>query len=349
MNGWGSARSVPMVQLSKRCLRMLAASAGKPSLLAGLLAVAASCLAQPSAPSPAPSRLTGRVCLGDRGVARALLRVASEVPGSTWQPGTSNGLKVATLLPSAFGRSTWCAATDASGGFDLQVLASGDLQLYVDMPGGGPAPPVPVHLAPDQACTVEVDAAGPHIEGRVVESGSERALADASLSLTWLPVRRPATSDVDGRFVLACVPSENTAILVEHVGHVPRLFGPVSVARGSTEDALIPLDPEAIVEGDVFASDGRPVPDGTSVGLIHEEREQWFPCGDKVLLAETTAGHFQFRGVPASRCNVAVKDPVSGDFRMRVEFSTGGANAQTVVDAETGKTAHLSITLPAGQ
>ncbi|HEX5012206.1 MAG TPA: carboxypeptidase-like regulatory domain-containing protein [Planctomycetota bacterium] len=308
-----------------------------------------------------PAHLTGRVCFETHGIAGAHVGVGSIISGPESTQHASRRLDLADMLTPFSTKPRWLTATTASGEFDVQVLASGDLLLFVDMPGGGPAPLVSVHLVPGETCTVEVEAHGLHVAGRVVEQGSGRALPDATLILTsipgieglpgvtWLPSPpRPATTDAEGRFLVACVPPKVPGILVEHLGHVSRLVDPVAPWNGTLDDALIELEPEAIVEGDLLdAGGGRAA--GEMTVFMQREDHRTFPNGEHVLMATATEGHFQVRGVPACRSTLWIYDDATGESTSLRKAPVNGASKEGVIETEAGKTVTLSITLPAGK
>jgi hypothetical protein len=288
------------------------------------------------------SRLTGRVLDGDHGVAGACVSVGSPIAGEPTQLDTNLDLEGVTIRVPPSSENLYWTLADGSGHFDIQVAASGDLLLLASMPGGGFAQRVPVHLQPDQTCTADVVATGPHIHGRVIERGSGRGLADASLQLTWLPGRRPAHSDGEGRFVLACVPPENREILVEHPGHVSQLFGPVSVSAGSLDDVQFELDRESVIEGTLLDAAGAPLLEPQGI-LVFRDDHKPQPSGTEMLYAETNDGHFRIGGVASGRQRVGVIAPIRGDVAWRLKYWLDAIHDDQPVDVAVGQTVNVTL------
>jgi hypothetical protein len=233
--------------------------------------------------------------------------------------------------------------TDLNGSFDVVATEAGDADLLTSLPGGGLASPVHVMLSFDSICEADVLAAGPHISGRVVETTTGLPLAKAEVRLTYLPGRRPLLSDDEGRFSLACVPTDNRQLDVRHAGQVARLFGPVSVQPTSdVTDLVVELDPESVIEGVLLDRNGQPLLEPRGIVVFRDDHAP-HPSGEDMLYVETEHGHFRMGGVEAGRQRVGVVAPLRGDVAWKLEYWLDVIRDDQAVDVDVGQTVEVTL------
>ena len=186
----------------------------------------------------------------------------------------------------------WRAVTDEEGQFRCAEVRSGPVTLLATVPGMSAS--IPAELAPSDETEVRIVLTGGAVlRGRVVVSGTEQPVAQATVSIP--DTRLSASTDNDGHFVLTGMPAAEVPLRVSADGFVSRDLS-YELSDGEQTIEQIALTALVDVHGVVVrAVDGEPVA-GATVAI----------AAPRVTDQSGQDGQFRLPGVPHAPVRLGV-------------------------------------------
>jgi hypothetical protein len=234
------------------------------------------------------------------------------------------------------------AVTDADGRFDVTATLGREGRLYVQATGFAstavPAPPPPPPAASAEPFVIRMTP-GATLNGRVTRDSDDAPVPGMTVSAiamgsVWL-MPDPATTDVDGRYMLVGVAAGESMVVASGQGYVTKGaeqasrdgYNPLVVTltdgAGTTVDLLVTAG--ARIEGRVLDAAGTPV-----VGAVVQTRPRSDGLGQigaAPPAASDKEGHFALDGnMPGLACFLSAESP---------GFSTATAGPVTPVAGTT--------------
>ena len=349
--GWASAGMI----LWQNSMPRMGIAGPRPFALAAIylcLVVLVSATAAPNAAPVQRGEIRGQVVdHAGKPVGRAIVRIIPDTPGLASEHRGSPG------RPQPPGRATR-VETREDGGFTALGVTGSSFSLRVEAKGYAPFTQKGVAAGAVVNAVLE---RGFTLSGAVLDISTHKPLTGATV-LAWDEDAARfgedscsrATSEPDGRFLLADLPRGALTLMAKGAGYVPAKTGPVTVPVPRTSDGapgpepVLALERGARITGRVLRQDGKPA-DGASVQARLLETASGHPPQDDDLPAVTSdaSGAFTIDGLPAGRYRLrAEKKGLSPVERGPIDVRTGSTLTGMDIRFESGATLTVRLVDP---